>query len=297
MHNAVQSYAGRMDLELRHLRALVAVVDTGTFTDAAAALDVSQASVSRTIAALEEALGARVLHRTTREVSPTVIGVRVVEHARRILDDVDGLQRLAASGIDELRLGYAWAALGRRTTDVLRRWSQAHPDTALLLVLAHTRTAGLAERLSDVAVLRRPVDDARLTSVLVGVEPRYAAVPSADRLARRRAVRLENFAGRTVGVDVLTGSTGPELWRPGAEPGEVRETSGIDEWLTLIEAGLAVGITSEATVHQHPRPGVVFRPVRDAPPIPVSIAWRTDDPPRDVADLVDLVVAAYSTPA
>jgi DNA-binding transcriptional LysR family regulator len=285
-----------MDVELRHLRALVAVVDEGTFTDAAAALDVSQASVSRTIAGLEAALGTRVLHRTTRQVSPTVVGVRVVEHARRILDEVDGLRRLASSGIDELRLGYAWAALGRRTTDVLRQWSQLHADTALLLVLAHTRTAGLAERQSDVAVLRRAVDDARITSVLVGVEPRFAALPASDPLARRRAVRLDAFAGRTVALDVLTGSTGPDLWRPGAEPGEVRETSGIDEWLTLIEAGLAVGVTSEATVHQHPRPGVVFRPLRDAPPVPVSIAWRTDDEPRDVGDLVDLVVAAYAAP-
>ena len=292
-------YAGRMDLELRHLRALVAVVDEGTFTDAAAALDVSQASVSRTVAALEAVLGVRVLHRTTRQVSPTVVGVRVVEHARRILEEADALRRLAASGVDELRLGYAWAALGRRTTDVLRRWSQAHPDTALLLVLAHTRTAGLAERQADVAVLRRPVDDPRLTSVLVGVEPRYAALPASDPLARRRTVRLEDVGGRTVALDALTGSTSPDLWRPGAEPGEVRETSGIDEWLTLIEAGLAVGITSEATVHQHPRPGVVFRPVRDAPPVPVSIAWRTDDPPRavtDLVDLVDLVVEAYAAP-
>jgi len=289
-------YAGRMDLELRHLRALVAVVDEGTFTDAAAALDVSQASVSRTVAALEAVLGVRVLHRTTRQVSPTVVGVRVVEHARRILEEADALRRLAASGVDELRLGYAWAALGRRTTDVLRRWSQAHPDTALLLVLAHTRTAGLAERQADVAVLRRPVDDPRLTSVLVGVEPRYAALPASDPLARRRTVRLEDVGGRTVALDALTGSTSPDLWRPGAEPGEVRETSGIDEWLTLIEAGLAVGITSEATVHQHPRPGVVFRPVRDAPPVPVSIAWRTDDPPRAVTDLVDLVVEAYAAP-
>ena len=285
-----------MDLELRHLRALVAVVDEGTFTDAAAALDVSQASVSRTVAALEAVLGVRVLHRTTRQVSPTVVGVRVVEHARRILEEADALRRLAASGVDELRLGYAWAALGRRTTDVLRRWSQAHPDTALLLVLAHTRTAGLAERQADVAVLRRPVDDPRLTSVLVGVEPRYAALPASDPLARRRTVRLEDVGGRTVALDALTGSTSPDLWRPGAEPGEVRETSGIDEWLTLIEAGLAVGITSEATVHQHPRPGVVFRPVRDAPPVPVSIAWRTDDPPRAVTDLVDLVVEAYAAP-
>ena len=295
----VRLYAERMDLELRHLRALVAVVDEGTFTDAAAALDVSQASVSRTVAALEAVLGVRVLHRTTRQVSPTVVGVRVVEHARRILEEADALRRLAASGVDELRLGYAWAALGRRTTDVLRRWSQAHPDTALLLVLAHTRTAGLAERQADVAVLRRPVDDPRLTSVLVGVEPRYAALPASDPLARRRTVRLEDVGGRTVALDALTGSTSPDLWRPGAEPGEVRETSGIDEWLTLIEAGLAVGITSEATVHQHPRPGVVFRPVRDAPPVPVSIAWRTDDPPRavtDLVDLVDLVVEAYAAP-
>ena len=285
-----------MDLELRHLRALVAVVDEGTFTDAAAMLDVSQASVSRTVAALESVLGVRVLHRTTRQVSPTVVGVRVVEHARRILDEADALRRLASSGVDELRLGDAWAALGRRTTEVLRRWSQTHPDTALLLVLAHTRTAGLAERQADVAVLRRPVDDARITSVLVGVEPRYAAVPASDPLARRRAVRLEDVGGRTVALDALTGSTSADLWRPDAAPGEVRETNGIDEWLTLIEAGLAVGITSEATVHQHPRPGVVFRPVRDAPPVPVSIAWRTDDPPRDVSDLVDLVVEAYAAP-
>jgi len=296
MHSTPRLYAARMDLELRHLRALVAVVDEGTFTDAAAMLDVSQASVSRTVAALESVLGVRVLHRTTRQVSPTVVGVRVVEHARQILDEADALRRLASSGVDELRLGYAWAALGRRTTEVLRRWSQTHPDTALLLVLAHTRTAGLAERQADVAVLRRPVDDARITSVLVGVEPRYAAVPASDPLARRRAVRLEDVGGRTVALDALTGSTSADLWRPDAAPGEVRETNGIDEWLTLIEAGLAVGITSEATVHQHPRPGVVFRPVRDAPPVPVSIAWRTDDPPRDVSDLVDLVVEAYAAP-
>lgn len=285
-----------MDIELRQLRALLAVVDEGTFTDAAAALGVSQASVSRTVASLERALGTRVLHRTTREVSPTVVGVRVVEHARRVLDDVESLRRLAASGVDELRFGYAWAALGRRTTDVLRRWSQEHPGTTLLLVLAHTRTAGLAERLADVAVLRRPVDDPRLTSVLVGVEPRWAALPASDPLARRRTVRLDDVAGRPVALDALTGSTGPELWRAGGTPAEVRETSGIDEWLTVIEAGLAVGITSEATVHQHPRPGVVFRPVRDAPPVPVSIAWRRDDPPHDVGDLVDLVLAAYAEP-
>jgi DNA-binding transcriptional LysR family regulator len=50
-----------MDAEVRQLRALLAVVDAGTFTGAADALGVSQASVSRTVAALERALGTRVL--------------------------------------------------------------------------------------------------------------------------------------------------------------------------------------------------------------------------------------------
>ncbi|WP_218920483.1 helix-turn-helix domain-containing protein [Lentzea guizhouensis] len=52
-------------MDLRHLRAFVAVVDAGTFTDAAATLGLTQASVSRSVAALEAALGARLLQRST----------------------------------------------------------------------------------------------------------------------------------------------------------------------------------------------------------------------------------------
>src|SRR5918994_869620 len=75
-------YARRMDL--RQLRALVAVVDAGTFTDAAARLGVSQAAVSRSVAALETGLGARLLRRTTRRIELTPTGERVVAQARRV---------------------------------------------------------------------------------------------------------------------------------------------------------------------------------------------------------------------
>ena len=288
-------YAYGMNVELRHLRALIAVADEGSFTDAAANLDVSQASVSRTIAALEMHLGTRLIHRTTRQVSLTGAGVRAVEQARRVLEEMAAFTRAVESGVGELRLGYAWAALGRRTTGLLQQWSATHPGTDLVLVHSHTRTAGLAERLTDVAVMRRPVDDPRLDSVLVGTESRYAAIPAGDPLARRRSVRLTDLAGRTVAVDEVTGTTSTALWRPEHAPAEFREIHGIDEWLTVIEAGRAVGISAEATVHQPPRPGVVFRPVRDAPPMPVSLAWRRDDPPAGLADLIDLVVESYSS--
>jgi DNA-binding transcriptional LysR family regulator len=121
-----------MDLEVRHVRALLAVVDAGTFTGAAATLHTTQASVSRTVAALERALGARVLHRTTREVSLTPAGARVVGHARRILEEVAAMRRAADEARADLRVGFAWAALGRHTTGVQRAWSAAHPGSALV---------------------------------------------------------------------------------------------------------------------------------------------------------------------
>ena len=57
----------------------------------------------------------------------------------------------------------------------------------------------------------------------------------------------------------------------------------------------AVGITSEATANQNPRPGVAFRTLRDAPPIPVSIVWWKDEPPGHLTDLLDLACAAFRT--
>ena len=66
-------------MELRQVRAFVAVVDEGTFTDAAIALHTTQATVSRTLASLETELGARLLHRTGRAVSLTPAGGRALE--------------------------------------------------------------------------------------------------------------------------------------------------------------------------------------------------------------------------
>ena len=282
-----------MDLELRHLRALVAVADEGTFTDAGVALGLSQASVSRSVATLEQALGGRVLRRGTRAASLTALGARVLGPARRALEEAGAVLR-AAEETGELRVGYAWAALGRHTTTVQQQWASAHHGAPLIFVQSNTPTAGLVEGGVDIAVLRRDPDDRRFTTALVGTEARYAALAADDPLARRRTVTLADFAGATVGIDVRTGTTTEELWSPGAAPAATRPVHGVDDWLTLIAAGQAVGITSEATARQHPRPGVVYRRVRDAQPVPVRLAWRADDPPAYAGALLRLVCEAYA---
>jgi DNA-binding transcriptional LysR family regulator len=282
-----------MDPEVRQLRALLAVVDTGSFTGAGDVLGCSQASVSRTVAALERALGERVLHRTTREVSLTTVGAQVVGHARRVLEEVAAIRRTAEQARGDLRIGYAWSALGRHTTVVQRLWAGGHPGSNLTFVQSNTPTAGLTEGLADASVLRRAVDDPRVRTALLGVERRYAALAADDGLARRRSVSLNDFTGRTIAVDALTGTTGEHLWSPLTAPAAVRAVRGVDDWLTVIAAGQAVGISAEATAAQHPRPGVVYRPVRDAPPVPVWLAWWADSPPPNLDALLQLVCEQY----
>ncbi|MFE5813647.1 LysR family transcriptional regulator [Streptomyces sp. NPDC056479] len=281
-----------MDVELRQLRCLVAIVDEGTFTDAAIALGVSQAAVSRSLASLERALGARLLRRTSREVSPTGTGLRVLAHARRVLGEVDELVREAASGHARLRMGYAWAALGRHTPAFQRRWAAAHPGTDLQLVRVNSSTAGLAEGACDLSVVRRPVDDRRFDSAIVGLERRLCAVAADDPLARRRSVRLADLSGRTLLVDRRTGTTTTDLWPPDSRPA-TEETHDVDDWLTVISTGRCVGVTAEATANQYPRPGVVYRPLRDAEPIAVRLAWWREDPPPAAQAVIELLTALY----
>ncbi|MFF7355951.1 LysR family transcriptional regulator [Streptomyces filipinensis] len=282
------------DIDLRQLRCLVAIVDEGTFTDAAIALGVSQAAVSRTLASLERALGVRLLRRSSREVTPTATGLRVVVQARRVLADVAALVQEAASGHTRLRIGYAWSAVGRHTVAFQRRWTAAHPGVDLHLVRVNTASAGLGEGTCDLAVVRRPLEDRRFDTAIVGLERRLCAMAADDPLARRRSVRLADLTGRVLLVDRRTGTTTPELWPADARPA-IEETHDVDDWLTVIAAGRGIGVTAESTANQYPRPGVVYRPVRDAEPVAVRLAWWRDDPPPALQAVLELLSELYRT--
>ena len=70
------------------IEAFARVVETGSFTAAAQALQSAKSSVSETVRALEERMGVRLLDRTTRRVRPTEAGTAFYRHCRRLLDDL-----------------------------------------------------------------------------------------------------------------------------------------------------------------------------------------------------------------
>jgi DNA-binding transcriptional LysR family regulator len=253
-----------MDLELRQLRCLVAIVDTGTFTDAAIELGVSQAAVSRTLSALERVLGVRLLHRTSRSITPTTAGVQVLARARQLLAEADNLVREATTG-----------------------------HTRLLFVRTNTPTGGLAEGLCDLAIVRTPIDRRRYSHATVGSEPRYCVMAADDPWAKRRSITLAEIAERVLMVDRRTGTTTADLWPPEHRP-KLVPTNDVDDWLAAIAAGRCVGITPQATVTQYRRDGIVYRRVRDAPPVPVHLIWRRHDPHPATHAAIALLTELYS---
>ena len=282
-----------MDVELKQLRCLVAIVDTGSFTDAALELGVSQAAVSRTLAGLETALGTRLLHRTSRRVAPTPSGTLVLARARHLLAEVEALVHEAATGHTRLRIGHAWSAMGHHTAAFQRRWAAEHPNLELQLIRTNTSTGGLAEGVCDLAVVRGAFDSDRFASTVVGLERRVVAVAADDPWARRRSISLDETRARTVVIDRRTGTTTPELWPTGVRPA-MEYTKDIDDWLAAITTGRCIGITPESTATQYRREGIRFRPLRGTASVPVRVIWPRRDPHPATTEAISLISELYS---
>jgi monoterpene epsilon-lactone hydrolase len=89
-------------IELRHLRAFVAVAEELSFSRAAERLYLSQPALSRQISALERLLGCELLNRSTHGVEPTLAGDALLDKARAVLRDVDAAVQRAQSVGGEL---------------------------------------------------------------------------------------------------------------------------------------------------------------------------------------------------
>jgi len=186
-------FMGNRDIEIRHLRALLAVVEEGSFAGAGDALGVSQAAISQQVAGLERAVGARVFDRPggPRAVTLTTAGRLLLACAHDVtarLDAVrDDLADLASGTAGRLRIGTYQSVSVQLLPDLVAELRSSAPDLAVSL-LEHDDNADLVDDLLagdiDVTFLAGPVTDDRLDLVVLGVDP-YVAVLQADgELAR-----------------------------------------------------------------------------------------------------------------
>ncbi|WP_329332444.1 LysR family transcriptional regulator [Streptomyces sp. NBC_00663] len=277
-----------MTVELRHLRAFLVIAEEGNITRAASLLHVSQPALSRTLRRLEDHLGARLVDRSTHHLELTTQGRVFRDKAAAALSAVD--TALDPGGLRSwpLRLGHPWAALGDHTVALLRRWDETHPDTRLELLRVDDRTAGLTQGRVDAALLRGAVTSPGLRTELLTWEERVVVLPADSPLTDLPRVTLADLVDRPIAVNVVAGTTTMDLWPPTARPSATIEVTNTDEWLMAIAAGRAVGISTTATPSNHAHPSLVYRPLTDAPPVPLVLAWREGVGHPAIPDLVTL---------
>lgn len=291
-----------MTVELRHLRAFLAIAEEGGITRAAARLRLSQPALSRTLRQLEEHLGVRLAERSTHHLELTPEGRTFRARAAAAVAAVDDALDPSRARRWPLRLGHAWSALGRYTTPLLRRWKRDHPDTPLELLRVDDRTAGLLSGKVDVALVRGPLPAEggaeSLRSQWLLDEARVAVVPADSELAAREApVTLADLARRPIALNTVSGLTTLDLWPEAIRPGPATtvRVANTDDWLGTIAAGNAVGVSTTATAAMHPHPGVVYRPLTGTARVPVLLLWRAGPGHPAVPALVDTARAVLTS--
>jgi DNA-binding transcriptional LysR family regulator len=184
------------------METFITVVDAGSFSAAARRLKLGQPAVSKTVAQLEERLGARLLLRSTRGLSPTDAGQRFYDHALRAIDEAERAEQAARDSSDglsgRLRISAAVTFARLHVLPALMSFLDQHPNLSIDIIL-DDRSVDLLEEGVDVALRMGALDDSNMTArristarrVVVGT-PSYfaeAGVPQTPHdLSRHQAV-------------------------------------------------------------------------------------------------------------
>ena len=201
-------------MEIRQLRAFIAIAELGTFTAGAQRVHVTQAAISMQIRQLENELGAKLFIRAPRRVMLTEAGEQLLQRARHILRDhdaaVDEIAELAGAERGRLRVGSASAMV---TTDVLPKLlkdlRKQHAG-AEVTVASGTSEALVQQILAgelDVAFVSLPVEARGINTERLSQDQLVAVASPRHRLAKQRTISAYTLAGEKLILGERGGNT------------------------------------------------------------------------------------------
>ncbi|GAA3525403.1 LysR substrate-binding domain-containing protein [Nocardioides daeguensis] len=286
-------------MELQQMRYVVAIAEHGSFTRAAAACFVVQSALSHQVARLEQELGTRLFHRTSRQVRLSPAGQAFLPIARQCLDAADRARAevAAATGVvrGPLSIGVIPTVAALDVPETLRTFRERYPDVQVRLTSGNsdTHVQQVADGALDLAFLGLP-DGWELTGVagrLLARDRHRAVMAPGHPLAGRSRLTLARLAGEAF-VDFPAGTTGRlQSDSAFADAGLRREvsfeTTDMLLMARLLRAGLAVALLASAFVEQ--LPGLVAVPVTRAPVRTEHVVWSPFGPSPAAAAFLEQI--------
>lgn len=299
-------------LELRQLKAFVAIAEEGYITRAAERLGMQQPPLTRLLQSLEAELGVVLMERLPRGVRPTTAGLALLDEARGILAQVeavaDVVSRAARGERGRLAIGFtSSAALHPFVPSVLRLFRETFVGVSVVLEEAGTGELldALAHEKLDAAFIRSPLSGIHsLQDEPILVEPMLLALPTDHPLAIDSGSPLPLAALATESFVLYRRRVGLGLYdailvacrEAGFSPQVVQEAPRMTATLSLVAAGLGISIVP-ASMQRLRGDGIVYRELTECRSLvaPLHLTTRVGDSSAVLRRFKEMVVTAAST--
>ena len=259
-------------MELRDLRAFIAVAEAQGFRRAAAHLSIRQSVLSRRIRALEDELGVSLLERHHAGVRLTHAGQRFLKDARAflaLLDDAVETARQAGTAHEgRLRIGIVASIASGFANILLRSWVSDRPNVVIEVAegSASEQIAGVLSRELDIAMVPGAPNPMGCDSEVIWGEPIMLALSDQHPLGSAETINWSDLEAET--FIVSRQAPGPEihdyvvrhLSDVDKSPRVVRHAVGREALMAMVGLGLGASVVSKAEAGVA-YPGVVFVPV------------------------------------
>lgn len=277
-----------MNIELRHLRAFLAVARELNFTRAAERLHLAQQALSTQIQQLENHLGADLFARTTRRVELTKAGEVLLEHVAPLLASLDAAfehaRRTGQEG--DLSIAYTPTVAAEALPAVSNRMHLDYPTIKIQMAemwQPESLEAVHSGRL-DVCFIRSCQGTGDLATTVVRQEPLGIILGEGHRLSRHPVVRIDELGETYMTIWPRSMSPGyfdtvHQAFRAAGYEGQVREYENHtrDTWLgdTVARMEIAAGRAFSIGFRSQPlTAGFAWRELDPAPLIPLTVCWR-----------------------
>ncbi len=252
----------------------------GSFSGAARELNLSTPAVSKWLAQMEARLGVQLLNRTTRRVSLTQEGEIYLQHARRILVDIDDMERLVGNAVAApqglLRVN-ATLGFGRsHIAPLISRFAKQHPDVQIELQLT-VNPPPLNEDAFDVCIRFGEPPDARVIARQLAPNRRLLCASPAY-LAQHGVPKVPHDLTRHNCIGIRQGSEGYGIWR--LSSGKQTETVKVRGNLSTSDGEIAVNWALDGHGILMRAEWDIAKYLRSGRLRPVLEQWHT--PPADI---------------
>jgi LysR family transcriptional regulator, regulator for metE and metH len=255
-----------MDLDVRHLRLVVAIADHTSLTRAGDVLNLTQSALSHQLRDIEDRLGARLFHRLNRRMVPTPAGERLLASARSILAELaateDAVRRGGVAVRVPLRISTECYTCYHWLPSVLPPFRERFPHVEVRIDSDSTNRplTPLFEGRLDLAIMSTPVRDARLVSRPLFEDEVVAVMAPSHPLARQPFLGLEDFRREKILIYgpreesyFLTRLLGPA----GVVPESVEPVQLTEALIELARAGLGIAVLARWAVEPRVQDGSI----------------------------------------